>query len=82
MRFFFMHQHVLNTVVILEEGNFLHPRCARCDMLVLWMALKGRHLGTAQCNKGEEQNRRRLAEAETWESTEWAFEAYGPPIKM
>ena len=24
----FLHQHFLDTVVILEEGNFPHPRCA------------------------------------------------------
>ena len=28
MRVHFVHRHVLNTVVILEEGNFSHPRCA------------------------------------------------------
>ena len=65
MRVHFVHRHVLDTVVILEEGNFPHPRYARCDMLVPWQELNGRHLGTAQCNKGEEQKRRRMAEAET-----------------
>ena len=50
-------------------------------MLVHWRALNGRNPGTAQCNKGVERKIRRLAEAETWESTERAFEAYGVPIK-
>ena len=85
MRVHFVHWHVLDTVVILEEGNFPHPRYARCDMLVPWQDLNGRHPGTAQCNKGAERKRRRLAEAEaeaeTQESMEWAFEAYGEPIK-
>ena len=44
----FVHRHVLSTVVILEEGNFPHPRCARCDMLVSRRALNLRHPGTAQ----------------------------------
>ena len=49
-------------------------------MLVLRWALNGRHLGTAQCKKGVERKRQRLAEAETRESTERSFEAYGETI--
>ena len=48
----FVHLHVLDTVVILEEGNFSHPQCAQCDMQVPRRALNGRHPGTAQCHKG------------------------------
>ena len=81
IRVHFVHRNVLDTVVILEEVNSPHPRCARCNMLVHRRALNGRHPGTAQCNKGAERKRRRLAEAETWESTEWAFQAYVEPIK-
>ena len=43
--------------------------------------MNGWHPGTAQCKKGAEQKRQQLAEAETQESTEWYFEAYGAPIK-
>ena len=35
----------------------------------------------AQCARGAEHKRRRLVEAETRESLEWSFEAYGEPIK-
>ena len=28
IRVHLVHRHVLNTVVILEEGNFTHPPCA------------------------------------------------------
>ena len=52
MRVHFLHQHVLNTVVILEEGNPSHPRCARCDMLVPWQDLNGRHPAMAQYVQG------------------------------
>ena len=52
MRVHFVHRHVLDTVVMLEEGNFPHPRCARCDIQLPRRALNGRHLGTAQCLKG------------------------------
>ena len=77
----FVHRHVLDTMVMLEEGNFTHPRCARCDMLVLRRTLNGRHPATAQCARGAERKRRRLAEAEMRVSSERAFEAYGEPIK-
>ena len=77
----FVHPHVLDTVVMLEEGNFPHPRCARCDMQVPQGALNGRHPGTVQCEKGEERKRRRLAETETRENSERAFKAYGEPME-
>ena len=81
MRVHFVHRHVLDTVVTLEEGNLPHPQCAKCDMQVPCRALNGRHPGTAQCAKGAERKRRRLAETETRENSEWAFEAYGALIK-
>ena len=77
----FVHRHVLGTVVILEEGNFSHPWCARCDMQVPQRALNGRHPGTVQCLKGVERKRRRLSVKETRENSERAFEAYRAPIK-
>ena len=81
MRVHFLYRHLFDTVVILEEGNLPHPRCARCDMLVPRMALNGRYPATAQCAIGAERKRRRLAEAETKESLERAFEAYGSPLE-
>ena len=76
----FLHRHVLDTVVILEEGNFPHPRCARCDMLVPRRDLNGRHPAMEQCARGADRKRQRLVEAETRESSERAFEAYREPI--
>ena len=73
MRVHFVHWHVLNTVVMLEEGNFPHPRCAKCDMQPPRRALNGHHPGTAQCEKGAERNRRRLAETDTRENLKRAF---------
>ena len=46
-----------------------------------WRALNGRHPGTAHCLKGVERKRRRLAETETRENLERAFEEYGAPIE-
>ena len=30
----FMHRHVCDMIVIMEEGNRPHPRCPDCDMFV------------------------------------------------
>ena len=49
-------------------------------MLVPRRDLNGRHPDTAQCAMGEERKRQRLAEEETREILEQAFEAYGGPI--
>ena len=81
MRVHFVHRNSQDTVVMLEEGSFPHPRCARCDMRVPRQALNGRHLGTAQCAKGAERKRRRLANTETRENLERAFRAYGQPME-
>ena len=63
----FLHRHVLDIVVILEEVKSPHPRCGRCDMLVPRWDLNARHSATVQCVRGAERKRRRLAEAETRE---------------
>ena len=70
MRVHFVHWHVQDTVVMLEESNLPHPKCPRCNLKVPRKAPNGRHLGTAQCKKGAEQKRRRLAETETRENSE------------
>ena len=77
MRVHFVHRHVYDTMVILEEVNLPLPRCPRCDLQVSRKALNGRHLGTSQCRTGTEQKRRRLAEAEMRVTSERAFHAYG-----
>ena len=64
MRVNFLYQHVLDTVVILEEVNLPHPQCIRCDFLVPRRELNGRHVATYQCARRAEWKRRRLAETE------------------
>ena len=81
MRVHFVHLHVHDTVVMLEEGNLPLPQCPRCELQVSRKALNGRHLGTSQCRTGTERKRRRLAEAEMRENSEWAFHAYGKQMK-
>ena len=80
MRVHFLNRHVLETVIILEEGNLPHPRCIQCDMMVPSRELNSRHPTKAQCSRGAERKRRRLAEAELRESSERSFEAYGEPL--
>ena len=77
----FLHRHVHDTVVILEEGNLPLPWCPRCDLQVSRKALNGRHLGTLQCKKGVERKRQQLAETETPENAEWAFHTYRKPTE-
>ena len=78
----FLHIHVQETVIILEEGNLSHPWCPQCDILVPCKALNGWHTTTTQCAKGEESERHRLVEEEIRESAARAFQAYGRPIEM
>ena len=81
MQVHFVHRHVHDTVVILEEGNLPLPRCPRCDLQVSRKALNGRHLETNQCRTGAERKLRRLAAAEGEAATERAFHAYGKRIQ-
>ena len=69
-------------MIILEEGNILHPQCPRCDMLVPWQALNRRHPATAQRLKGSERKRQRMAEEEMQERADRTFQAYNIPLEM
>ena len=73
----FVHRHVHDTIVILEEGNLPLPRCPRCDLRVPRRALNGRHRGTAQGSAGAVRKLRRLTAAEGAAGAEGAVEAYG-----
>ena len=82
MRAHFVHWHVHDTVVILEEANLPLPRCPWCDLQVSRKALNGRHLGTNPCRTGAERKIRRLAAAEGEAATERAFNAYRRRVKL
>ena len=64
MQVHFIFWHVLDTVIILEEGNLPHPWFPLCNMLVPRRDMNERHLATAQCARGAERKIRRLAEEE------------------
>ena len=61
LRVHFLHYHVQETVIIVDESNLPHPRCPLCDIMVLWVGLNGLHPNTAQCEIGLYRKRRRLA---------------------
>ena len=81
MRVHFWRRHVRDVVIILDEGNLPHPRCSRCEILVPWRSLNGRHKSNSMCRSGAERKRWRLAETEVRESTEMAFEVYGEQLQ-
>ena len=82
LRLHFVHQHVRDTMVILEKGNLPHPRCPRYNMLVPWAALNGRHTTTVQCEKGVERKHRQLVVEDMQVIMERAFQAYGWPLNL
>ena len=57
MRVHFVHRHVHDTVVMLEEGNLPLPWVPQCNLQVFRKALYGRHLGTIQWMTGTEWKR-------------------------
>ena len=59
---YFMHWHMRDAIVILEEGNLPHPPCPDCAMFVLWAALNKRHTTTAFCARVIDSKRRQLEE--------------------
>ena len=63
-------------MVILKEGNPPQPRYPRYDTLVPWAALNGHHTKNAQCAKGAEQKRHRLASDKTKEIIARDIHAY------
>ena len=81
MRVNFVHRHVHDIVVLLEEGNLPLPRCPRCNLQVSRKALNGRHLETKQCRAGADRKLQRLAEAEGEAATERAFHAYRKKLR-
>ena len=47
LRIHFVHRHVRDKIVILEEGNHLHPQLPNCDIFLPWLELDKRHSDTA-----------------------------------
>ena len=77
----FLHRHVWDTMIILEEGNLYHPCCPQCDILVPWKSFNGQYTTTDQCVKGVERKIFWLAAEEMRESTTRAFQSYDRPLE-
>ena len=43
LRVHFVHRHVWDTVVILEEGNRTYPQCFKCGMFFMRWDINDRH---------------------------------------
>ena len=82
MRVHFMHRHVQDTVIILEEFNLYHPQCPRCDTLVPWKDLNSRNVTNSQCAKGVEQEISWMTAEEIRESAASVFQVYGRSIEI
>ena len=81
MRVHFVHRHVQDIMVILEEGNLPLPRFPQCNLQVSRKVLNWPHLETNQCRTGAKRKIRRLTAAEGEVATERAFHAYGKRIQ-
>ena len=81
MRVNFLHMHVRDTVIILEEGNLPHKHCPYFYILVPCKPLNRLNLTTTQCANRTEKKRWRLAADEMTESTSRAFQDYGRPVE-
>ena len=77
LRIHFVHRHVQDTILILEECSHPYPRCHQCNMFVPQKALNDHHLTTSLCRQGMERKWRRLEEEESRERTEKELTAYG-----
>ena len=77
IRVHFVHRHVRDTIVILEEGNCPHPLCPDCDMFALRSALNWWHYDTTLCAQGAKINSRRFVVQEAWDGAALAFKSYG-----
>ena len=80
--FHFVHFHVRNTTVVLEEGNQPHLLCHSCGMFVPWKALHSHHPVMEICAKGMERKRRWRVEEDTHAGFVTVFQSYGRPIAM
>ena len=78
----FVHHHVWDTIVNLEEGNRPHPCCPNCDIFVPWAALNHRHSTIALCAMAAERKYKRLTEEEALECYVLSFKVYKQPLVM
>ena len=76
LRVHFVHHHMRETIVILEEGKQPHSRLPKFDMFVLQQALNGRHPYIYLCRWGDEWKRLQPEEEEARAEPKNSITAY------
>ena len=56
----FVHCHVRDIVVILEEGNQSHPQCPKLNMFMPWQDHNGNNSTTELCKRIDEHEHKNL----------------------
>ena len=79
LRTYFLHCHMRDKIVILEEGNRPHPHCPNCDMFVPRTCLNLCHYTTAICMRGADQKHRRLVQEEEIDKDEISYKNIDRP---
>ena len=80
-RIHFMHRHVRDMTVILEEGKRPHPLCPACDMFVPWAAMNHHHPATTLCAWVSDRKRQLMVEVEARAGAATAFQEYVQTLK-
>ena len=81
-RVHFVHCHMQDTIMIMEEEKRPYPRCPKCDMYMSHKALNDQHLSTAFFRWEEERKWHRLVEEEAWTGAEVDITSYGIPLSQ
>ena len=56
LRMYFMHQHMEDSIVILNYVTSHHTQCEQFDMCIPWETLAAGHLGITMCKSGAERS--------------------------
>ena len=77
----FLHRHIKDTIVILEEGNQPYPHWNKCEMFFSQRSLNGRHPSTALCQPGGE-GRGGIVNSAVWWKRRWRQGRWGQSLPM
>ena len=75
-----MHRHIKYTLIILDEENFLHPRCKHCGIFVPRLTSQNSHPNKEICKRGADRKRQRLATEESRRATDQVIMAQKVPL--
>ena len=78
----FLHLHLQDVIVILEEVNRPHPQCPYCNMFIPWTAINWQKFATALFMQGVEPNFKILKGQESQEGDVLYFKGCVHPLAM